>query len=115
MHPERLTRQAIRLAQRESLKRGHRLSREEIFNLKVQTGTPIFRAFLITLGLLCALLSYLVIQKGVPWYVLVITTICSVAFLWSGIFGSRRYVEKEMKKLGGDMPKRVLDAISNAL
>jgi len=115
MHPDRLTRQAIRLAQRESLKRGHPLSRDEILKLKIQTGIPAVRIVLVIFGLLCALSSYLVVHNGIPWYILAITVTCSAVFLWAGILGSRQYIEKEMKKLGQELPTRILDSIINAL
>lgn len=54
MNTEKLTRQAIRLAQRESRKRGRPLTKEEVLKLSVQTVDPWVRVLLALAGVALA-------------------------------------------------------------
>ncbi|MBN9690497.1 MAG: hypothetical protein J0M24_09670 [Verrucomicrobia bacterium] len=54
MNTEKLTRQAIRLAQRESRKRGRPLTKEEVLKLRVQTVDPWVRVLLTLTGVALA-------------------------------------------------------------
>jgi hypothetical protein len=54
MNTEKLTRQAIRLAQRESRKRGRALTKEEVLKLRVQTVDPWVRVLLALTGVALA-------------------------------------------------------------
>lgn len=115
MNPDNLTRQAIRLAQRESRKRGRVLSREEVLRLSVQTMDPWKRAFVAAWGLPGLGLAWLGQHHGALWWFWAPCGLAGVAVLILGAVGRKSYLDRELQKLAREGPTRVLDAVLNAL
>lgn len=115
MRPEALSRQAIRLAQRKGRKAGRPLTREEILTLHVQTLEPWKRALVILVGLLAALFAFICCRGGAPLWFWALAGGCAMAIMLAGAFGRKAYLERELQKLAEDAPRRILDAITNAL
>ena len=115
MNSEKLSRQAIRLAQRKSLKAGRLLTREEILRLRVQTVESWKRILIITLGLLGLAFSFLCFRHGAPWWIWTAFALCSTIVVFCGAFGRKAYLDRELQKMKDEGPTRVLDAIINAL
>ena len=115
MRADALSRQAIRLAQRESRKAGHPLTREEILTLHVQTLEPWKRGMVIVIGLLAATFAFVCYRGGAPLWFLAAAAAGALAIILAGAFGRKVYLERELQKLTEDAPRRILDAISNAL
>ena len=115
MKSDSLTRQAIRLAQRESRKRGHVLSREEVLRLSVQTVEPWKRALFVALGLAACGLAWFCLFAGAPWWIWVSFGLGGMVVVVLGLVGKKTYLERELQKMGRDGPTRIADAILNAL
>jgi len=115
MRVDALSRQAIRLAQRESRKAGRPLTREEILALQVQTVEPWKRGVVIVIGLLAAAFALVCYRGGAPLWFWGSAVAGAMAIILAGAFGRKAYVERELQKLTQDAPRRILDAISNAL
>ncbi len=115
MRADALSRQAIRLAQRESRKAGRPLTREEILALHVQTLEPWKRGVVIAIGLLAAAFAVVCSRGGAPLWFWASAAAGALAIILAGAFGRRVYLERELQKLTEDAPRRILDAISNAL
>lgn len=115
MRADVLSRQAIRLAQRESRKAGRSLTREEILALHVQTLEPWKRGIVVAIGLLTAAFAFVCYREGAPLWFWATATACALTVILAGVFGRKASLERELQKLAEDAPRRILDAISNAL
>jgi len=115
MKRDTLSRQAIRLAQRKSRKAGRALSREEILRLYVQTVEPWKRILIIAIGLLGGAFSFVCYRLGAPVWIWAAFSLCSGIIVLCGAFGRKAYLDRELKKMGGEGPTRILDAIINGL
>jgi hypothetical protein len=115
MKPDALSRQAIRLAQRESRKAGRPLTREEILALHVQTLEPWKRGVVIAIGLLAAAFAVACYRGGAPLWFWGTAAAGALTIILAGAIGRKAYLERELQKLTEDAPRRILDAISNAL
>jgi hypothetical protein len=115
MRAETLSRQAIRLAVRESQKAGRPLKPEEILALRIQTLEPWKRGLVILIGLLTGAFAYISYRGGAPLWFWALAAGCAVGIILLGTFGRKTYLDRELKKLTEDAPRRMLDAISNAL
>ncbi len=115
MKSDSLTRQAIRLAQREGRKRGYALSREEVLRLSVQTVEPWMRALFVAVGLAACGLAWVCLFAGAPWWIWVSFGLGGMGVGIVGLVGKKAYLERELQKLGRDGPTRIADAILNAL
>lgn len=112
MNPQFLTRQAIRRAQRESKKRGHILTREEILQLRIQTVAPWARIVFILVGLGGLGLAFL---PHAPWWFRAMFGAGAAALILFGTFGKQAYLDQELQKLGEEGPTRILDTIVTSL
>jgi len=115
MNPGRLSRQAIRLAQRKSIKAGLPLTRDEVLRLQVQTVEPWKRILISVLGLLVGLFALMCYRGGAPWWIWVPFGLGSVMVIFCGAFGRKAYIDRELQKMSDDWPRKILDAISSAL
>lgn len=115
MNPATLSRQAIRLAQRKSGKAGRALTREEVLRLRVQTVDSWKRILIIVMGLLGGGFTFMCYRGGAPMWVWVGFGLCSVVVVLCGVFGRKAYLDRELEKMTDEGPRRILDAISNAL
>lgn len=115
MNPDILSRQAIRLAQRKSRKAGRPLTREEVLRLHVQTVEPWKRIVIAVMGLLVGTFAFICFRGGAPWWIWVPFGLGSAFIVLCGAFGKKAYIDRELKKMSDDGPRRILDAISNAL
>lgn len=115
MNSDRFTRQAIRLAQRESQKRGHVLTREEVLHLSVQTVDPWKRVVFIILGLAVFGFGWFCHFVGAPWWLWAPFGIGGVVFVVIGLIGKKEYLDRELQKMHKDGPTRIADAIFNSL
>jgi hypothetical protein len=115
MCPDRLTRQAMRLAQRKSQKAGRPLTPEEIVRLQVQTVEPWKRIVIAVLGLLVGLFALVCYRGGAPWWIWGPFGLGSIIVILCGAFGRKAYIDRELRKMSDDLPRKILDAISNAL
>jgi hypothetical protein len=115
VNPDKLSRQAIRLAQRKSRKAGRPLTREEVLRLRVQTVEPWKRIFVIGVGLFLGALSFLAFRSEAPMWVWGMFAIFSAFSVLCGAFGRKAYLDRELKKLKDAGPTAVLDAIISAL
>ena len=115
MSPETLSRQAIRLARRKSIKAGHPLTREEILRLQIQTVEPWKRIVIILIGIVFGFFALWSYQSDARIWVLILFGVCSLGIAICGAFGRKSYIDRELKKLADDGPTQVLDAIINGL
>ena len=115
MNPDRLSRQAIRLAQRKCRKAGRLLTREEILRLHVQTVEPWKRILIITMGLVGGAFSLLCFRLGAPVWIWAAFALCSAIITLCGAFGRKEYLDRELQKIKDEGPSRLLDAIINGL
>lgn len=115
MKPDKLTRQAIRLAQRESQKRGHALTRDEVLRLSVQTVDPWKRAVFVALGLAVLGLAWLCLSAEAPWWLWVPFGIGGVAVVVLGLVGKKEYLDRELQKMREEGPTSIADAVLTAL
>jgi hypothetical protein len=115
MNPDSLTRQAIRLAQRESRKRGYALAREEVLRLSVQTVEPWKRALIVLLGLAVLGFAGFCQFAGAPWWIWVPSGIGGSVVIVLGFLGKKDYLDRELQKMSKDGPTRIADAVLNAL
>ena len=115
MNPERLTRQAIRLAQREARKRGHVLSREEVLRLTVQTVDPWKRALFVIFGLSGLGFAWSCHYAGAPWWIWAPFGGGGAAFVILGLVGKKDYLDRELQKMTKHGPTGIVDAITLAL
>lgn len=112
MNPQFLTRQAIRRAQRESKKRGHLLTREEILRLRIQTVAPWRRIVFIVIGLGGVGLACL---PHAPWWFQALCATGAAALILFGTFGKEASLDQELQKLDAEGPTRILDTIVSSL
>jgi hypothetical protein len=115
MNPNKLTRQAIRLAQREGQKRGHALTRDEVLRLYVQTIDTWKRAFFAILGLSICGFAWFCHFAGAPWWIWGPFGISGIVVIVIGLVGKKEYLERELQKMGKEGPTRFADAVINAL
>ena len=113
MSPEKLSRQAIRLAQRQSIKAGHPLTRDEILRLRIQTVEPWKRIFIILAGMVSSILPLWCYWHHAPVWIVVLFAAGSVFTILCGAFGRKTYLDRELKKFADDGSTRILDAIIN--
>ena len=115
MNPDRLSRQAIRLAQRKSAKLGRPLTEDEVLRLSVQTVEPWKRISIAVLGLLVGSFAAVCYRGGAPWWIWVAFGLTSAFVVLCGLSGRKAYIDRELQKLSKEGPRRILDAISNAI
>ena len=115
MNTGTLTRQAIRLAQRESAKLGRSLTRDEVLKLHVQTVEPWKRLLFVTLGLSIIAFAVLCYLMDAPWWIWIPFGLGGTAVVVIGTVGKKAYLARELGKLHDEGPTRVADAILNAL
>lgn len=99
MKLEGLSRQAIRLAIRQSKRRGRPLTREEILQLQVQTVGLRTRVLIILFGLGAAALTLVCYRNASPFLATVGFGFGAVFLIVSGVFGRRAFLENELKKI----------------
>jgi hypothetical protein len=115
MNPDNLTRQAIRLAQRESRKRGHALARDEVLRLTIQTVEPWKRALFALLGLGVVGFAWFCYFAGAPWWVWAPGGVGGMIVVVLGLVGRKEYLDRELQKMSKEGPTRITDAVLNAL
>lgn len=115
MNSDTLSRQAIRLAQRKARRAGRPLTREEVLKLRVRTVEPWKRILIISMGLLVGAFSFLCFRLEAPWWVWGPFALGASVCIFCGAFGSKAYVDHELKKMKAEGPTRVLDAIINGM
>jgi hypothetical protein len=115
MNPNKLTRQAIRLAQREGQRRGHVLTRDEVLRLSVQTVDTWKRAFFALFGLSICGFALFCHLAGAPWWISGPFGASCIGVVVIGLVGKKEYLEREIQKMGKEGPTRFADAVINAL
>src|SRR5438093_9911098 len=114
MNPDRLSRQAIRLAQRKSRKAGRLLTREEILRLHVQTVEPWKRILIVTMGLVGGAFSFLCFRLGAPVWIWAAFALCSAIIATRPFFGQSKSSFHQMPEQCRDTvhaPERFLKTI----
>jgi hypothetical protein len=113
--PDQLTRQAIRLVQRENRKRGIVLTKEDVLRLKVQTVAPWTRAFFVLIGICVVGIAVIIFAAAAPWWISLAFAVSGLAIILLGIFGRKRYLEAELRHLPAGIADGVISGIFNAL
>ena len=115
MTPDRISRQALRLALRKSKKAGRPLTREEVMRLKVQTVEPWKRWVFVAAGLVSGAIAFACYRTGGPAWVWVLFGFCAAALVGFGIFGKRRHLDRELKRFAAEGPTAIIDGILNGV
>ena len=114
-HPNTLTRQAIRAAQRKARKTGHPLSRDEILTLRVQTVQPRRRLWLIALGLATAVLAFAIYKVEGPIWLWILLAACALFMILRGAFGRKTSLSRAVGRIAEQGADSILDRIVDAV
>jgi fatty acid desaturase len=86
-----------------------------VLRLSIQTVEPWKRIAIAVLGLLAGAFAVVCYRGGAPWWIWVPFGLASVTVVLCGVFGRKAYIDRELQKLSEEWPRRILDAISNAI
>lgn len=79
--------------------------------MRVQTTEPWTRIVVSAVGLLVGTFSFFCYQIGAPVWIWATVGLGSAIFIGCGVFGRKAYLDRELQKMKGEGPARLLDAI----
>jgi hypothetical protein len=116
MNSNALSRQAIRLAQREAKKRGRVLTKEEILKLHVQTVCWWARLVFAGMGIAVFAVASCCHYANGPLWLSVPMGLLGLALTGFGVLGKKQTVERKLKKISrADMADAFLGSVIDQL
>jgi hypothetical protein len=115
METEHLTRQAIRLAQRENRKNGRILTKEDVLRQRVQTVSPWMRRFVVLIGVSGIGVGATIYFADAPWWAAMMFIALGLAAIVIGIVGKKKHLEAELRRLPTGVADGILSGILDSL